>query len=108
MPTSSASNLNLPFTLLALVSVLVLAWFIIRLLARIGIGKTSSNSRLRIRQSVPIGARERLVLLEFDGNEYLLGVTAGSISVLERNIVAVSPLPPDQHTVTPSPHSDSK
>ncbi len=85
---------SLPFTLLALVSVLLLAWVVVHILARLGVGKSTGDSRMRIVQSLPTGARERVVLLEFDGKQYLLGVTAGGISVIERRSVPDNGKPP--------------
>ncbi len=97
MPLDSVGSL--PFTILALATVLVLAWFVVRILARLGVGKSAGNTRMRIIQSLPTGARERIVLLEFDGKQYLLGVTAGGISVLERRAGTASDdvIPPLSH-----------
>ena len=96
---------SLAFTVLALVFVLVLAWFAVRILARLGVAKSTGSSRMRIIQSLPTGARERIVLLEFDEKQYLLGVTAGGISVLERRTVpasedAVPPLSNTENSTT--------
>ena len=76
---------TLLITLLALVFVLVLAWLAIKLLARSGaVAMTGRNGRLRLVQSVPVGARERIVLLEVDGEEWVVGVSAGSVTRLDR------------------------
>lgn len=79
---------SLLFTLLALVLVLVLAWFAIRMLAQISGGKLR-NGRVKVTHTVPLSARERLVLVEFDDQEYFLGVTANGISVIEKKPAAV-------------------
>ena len=110
MPLDSVGSL--PFTILALVTVLVLAWFVVRVLARLGVGKSSGSSHMRIIQSLPAGARERIVLLEFDGKHYLLGVTAGGISVLERRAGtapddAVPPLSDIEHIASQRPPDSS-
>jgi len=81
---------SLLFTLLALVFVLVIAWFAIRLLARIGMGKTGGG-RLRILQTVPVGTRERLVLVRFDNQDYLIGVTTGGMTVVDTHDALHSP-----------------
>lgn len=70
------------FTLLALVLVLVLAWLILRGLSKMNITK-SRNGRIEVLDSVPMGTRERLVLVRCDEQEYLLGVTASSITRLD-------------------------
>lgn len=77
-------------TMVALALVLVIAWFAIRLLARGTTGGLARGGRVKVVQSVPVGARERVVLVEFDGRELLLGVTAGRVSVLESGKVRAS------------------
>ena len=102
---------SLPFTVLALVSVLVLAWFVVRMLARLGVGKSADSTRMRIVQSLPTGARERIVLLEFDGKQYLLGVTTGGISVLESRAITTSDVaksPVSEIQNIPSQHPPDK
>lgn len=91
---SNGFPVTLLFTILALVFVLILAWFAIRLLAHLASGK-SRNGRLRVSHTMPLGNREKLVLLECDDREYLLGVTANGISLI------------DQWTVDPQPVSQT-
>ncbi|MFK7994294.1 MAG: flagellar biosynthetic protein FliO [Granulosicoccus sp.] len=78
---------SLLFTLLALVLVLVLAWFAIRLIAQLGGGKLSSK-RVKVTHTVPLSARERLVIVECDDQEYFLGVTANGITVINKKPVS--------------------
>ncbi|MBX2825491.1 MAG: flagellar biosynthetic protein FliO [Gammaproteobacteria bacterium] len=75
-------------TILALALVLVLAWLILKALASSGMAKTRSG-RVRITETLPLGTRERLVIVEHDGHEYLLGVSSASVNLLEKK-----PLPP--------------
>lgn len=84
----SSFPLSLLFTVLALVLVLVLAWFAIRLIAQLGGGKLSSK-RIKVTHTVPLTARERLVMVECDDQEYFLGVTANGISVIDKKPAAV-------------------
>jgi len=110
MPIDSVGSL--PFTILALATVLVLAWFVVRILARLGVGKSAGGTRMRIIQSLPVGTRERIVLLEFDGKHYLLGVTTGGISVLERRVGsapddAVPALSDIESIASQNPHNTS-
>ena len=79
---SASFPTTLLVTAVALAFVLALAWLAIRLLARTGAGSLGRGGRLKVMQSVPVGTRERVVLVEFDGEELLLGVTAGRISTL--------------------------
>ena len=75
--------LSLLFTVLALALVLVLAWFAIRLLAKLGTGQMK-NGRIKLTHTLPLGARERLVLVDCDDTTYFLGVTANGISLIDQ------------------------
>jgi len=83
---------SLIMTILALVLVLVLAWFTIKMLARIG-GVSTGGQRIKISQTVAIGAREKLMIVKCDDQEYLLGVTSNTISVLSKNHVPPTEMP---------------
>lgn len=74
--------LTLLFTMAALVLVLVLAWFAIKLLARLSQGKAGSAG-MRITSTLQLGSRERLMIVEHDDREYVLGVTPTSISLID-------------------------
>ena len=74
------------FTLLALVFVLILAWFAIRLLSQVSGGKLKGG-RIKLTHTLPIGAREKIMLVECDDKAYLLGVTANGISVIDERKV---------------------
>ena len=83
-------GLELFVTVAALVAVLVLAWFAIRSLAQVA-GTRGGAGRMRLLQSTAVGSRERIVLLSFDGHEYLLGVTPGGINLLDKRSAADDP-----------------
>lgn len=72
--------------LLALAFVLVLAWVAIRVLKRLQYGpaKASDAEALAFVRAMPVGARERVVVMHYRGEEWVLGVTAGGISLLSR------------------------
>lgn len=75
--------------LTALAFVCALAWGVLRLLrGRLGRGGASAgpadDSTLRFVRALPLGARERVVLLDHRGERWMLGVTAGGISLLAR------------------------
>lgn len=76
--------ITLLMTLLALILVLVLAWFSIRMLTRMA-GKAQSGNRIRINQTVVVGSRERLMLVQCNDREYFLGVTSHSITLLDEH-----------------------
>jgi len=77
---------NFPTTLLltifALAIVLVVAWLILRGLASMGVAQ-NKNGRLKVVENVPVGTRERIVVLQFKSKEYLIGVTANGMIQLD-------------------------
>jgi flagellar protein FliO/FliZ len=78
---------------LALGFVLGLAWGAIWLLKKLqdrqmGVsGEPDPRDNIRFIRSLPLGQRERVTLIEMDGERLLLGVTAGGISLLARSPV---------------------
>jgi flagellar protein FliO/FliZ len=80
--------LNLASTVVALAFVLLLAWVLIRGWRRLqrfsGPGATAEADALRFVRALPVGARERVVLVDHAGERWMLGVTAGGISLLAR------------------------
>ena len=84
--------------LIALAFVLVLAWLALRLLKRLQVGRLSPQAvdAPRFVRALPVGARERVVVMHYRGEEWVLGVTAGGISLLARDPVArPAPAPSD-------------
>ena len=79
---------------LALAIVLAVAWFSLRLLARMQAstsGPGGGPATLRFLRALPVGARERLVVVAYHGEELLVGVTAGQITVIDRRPLAPPP-----------------
>ena len=72
--------------LLALAIVLGLAWVVLKVMrARMqpGVPKGSSGDEaLRFVRALPVGAKERVVIVEHRGARWMLGVTAGGISTI--------------------------
>ena len=93
--TGSATLASIFATLLALAFVLGLAWAAIRLLkwwqdrSLVGDASAGGDRALRFLRALPVGTRERVMLIEAEGERMLIGVTAGGISLLAR-----WPLPP--------------
>lgn len=80
--------LSLASTLLALALVLLLAWGVLKLLKRTAFGQgAAADDAPKVRRAVSLGARERLVVVEHRGVEYLLGVTAAQVSVVDRRVL---------------------
>jgi flagellar protein FliO/FliZ len=78
--------------LIALAFVLALAWVAIRLLKRMQYGRSTraGGEVLTFVRALPVGARERVVVVHYRGEEWVLGVTAGGISLLGRGAVPVT------------------
>jgi flagellar protein FliO/FliZ len=72
--------------LLALAIVLALAWVVLRVMrARMqpgGVRGGGQDDTLRFVRALPVGAKERVVIVEFRGARWMLGVTAGGISTI--------------------------
>jgi len=85
-------------TLLALAFVGGLAWVSIALLKRLQQGRGKgrpAESELRFVRALPVGAKERVVVVQYGGEEWVLGVTAGGISLLSKQpLPAPTPSPP--------------
>jgi flagellar protein FliO/FliZ len=85
--TIGAALSGLLGTIIALAVVLGLAWVSLRALRRWqdrGLGGRDGTAERQIRfvRALPVGQRERLVLVEAEGELMLVGVTPGSISLL--------------------------
>lgn len=89
-------------TVIALLIVLALAWGALRLLKymqdrQLGGGAAIDPQALRFLRALPVGQRERVMLIEAEGDRLLIGVTAGGISLLARWPAGTAParLPDD-------------
>ena len=85
--TLGAALSGLLGTVIALAIVLGLAYVSLRLLRRWqdrGMGREPGEPerRLRFVRALPLGQRERLVLVEAEGELMLIGVSGGSVSLL--------------------------
>jgi flagellar protein FliO/FliZ len=73
--------------LLALGVVIALAWVALRLLRdrlqpRVKPGAVGGDDMLRFVRALPVGAKERVVIVEHRGARWMLGVSAGGISTI--------------------------
>lgn len=78
---------SLATTALALVFVLALAWLLLRGLKRLqqrGGLRGGQTDAPQVMQSVGLGPRERLMTVHWRGRDYLLGVTAASVTLIDR------------------------
>lgn len=72
--------------LLALAFVIALAWIVLRVMrARLQPRAASAGTTddgLRFVRALPVGAKERVVIVEHRGERWMLGVTTGAISTI--------------------------
>lgn len=79
-PFSTAALLQVLFGLLFVVAlILVLAWF-----ARRTMGVPAAGQHMRVIGGIPLGARERAVLVQVGQEQLLLGVAPGRVTLLCR------------------------
>lgn len=76
---SGSHLLSVTFALFFIVLLIVaVSWFI----RRFGSGVFASNPHMKILAAMPLGTRERVILVEVGGQQLLLGVTASQINTL--------------------------
>lgn len=68
--------------LLGLIFVLGLVFAAAWLMRRVGPGTFVAGNQMKVLAAMPLGTRERVVLLEVGGQQLLLGITATSINTL--------------------------
>jgi len=97
------------FTVLALAFVLLLAWLFLFSLKRFTKGHVQKTP-LHIVQTLPLGGRERLLVVRYGMQEYVLGVTAHSIQVIDKRWLSqrlTSPAaPPPAHAAVVAAMTD--
>ena len=72
-------------TTLALAFVLALAWLFLRLLTRATTMRSvDGRTPPQVVQAVPLGGRERLIVVRDGDHEYVLGVTAANVSLIDK------------------------
>lgn len=78
-PFNSGSLMQLLSGLILVVTLIfVLAWFVRRFT-----GLPGQNRALKVVASVPLGTREKLVLVQAGGKQLLLGVAPGRVNLIE-------------------------
>ena len=78
---------------------LALAWLMLRWLRRSPLRSAAAQGP-RVLRAVSLGTRERLVVVQHHDTEYLLGVTAASVSVIERRRIVDAV--PDASSIDPT------
>jgi len=70
--------------LAGLAAVLAVVLVLAALLRRVNLLKPAGGGRLKILETLPLGTREKLVLVEVDGEPLLIGLAPGRIEALHR------------------------
>ncbi|HEY7772668.1 MAG TPA: flagellar biosynthetic protein FliO [Marinagarivorans sp.] len=68
---------------LALIVVVGLIFAVAALLKRAGLSSLNRGKQLVLRESLSVGAKERLVVVDFAGESLLLGVASGKVSLVK-------------------------
>ena len=71
------------FVVFALALVSLFAWLVFRAMKSLQPSKYK-NGKIEVLASIPVGARERVMIVQHRETEYVLGVTSGGISVLDK------------------------
>ena len=79
--------INFAASALALLLVLVLAYYVIKAGAKFN-GMKQRGNGIQVLESTAIGSRERLVVVSYNNQRYLLGVTGQSVSVVDKHEIS--------------------
>ena len=81
-PPKIGSGGHLLNVALGLIAIIALIFALSHFVKRFGSGTFSGNSQLKILSSMPLGTRERIVLIDAGGQQLLLGITPTNINTL--------------------------
>lgn len=81
-PPKIGSGGHLVNVVLGLIAIIALIYALSQFVKRFGGGTFSGNSQLKILSSMPLGTRERIVLIDAGGQQLLLGITPTNINTL--------------------------
>lgn len=87
---------------LGLIAIIALIFVLSAFVKRFGPGTFSTNAQLKILSSMPLGTRERIVLIDAGGQQLLLGITPTNINTLH---VFSDPIVIDSKSAAPSDFS---
>lgn len=79
-PTSASTFANMLGGLLVVIAIIFLLVYLIKRFNLV----PSSSGVIKTLAVTPLGQKERVVLVELDGQQYLLGVTAQQISMIDK------------------------
>lgn len=78
---ATTSPLNMMLGLLFLLGLVALAWWFVK---RTGGAQWQGARAMKVVASLPVGARERVMLIEVGGQQVLVGVAPGRVNLLHR------------------------
>ena len=76
------SGRHLLSVILGLLAIVIFIFFLSWFVKRFSLGDFSANTNLKVVASLPLGTRERLLVVDVGGQQILLGVSAAGISNL--------------------------
>jgi flagellar protein FliO/FliZ len=95
----AASVVQMVFSLIAVVAIILgLAW----MTRRMQLMRGAAGSELSVRASLPVGLKERVVIVEAQGQQFLIGVAPGQVSILK----ALGPAPQEPAGRVPGSSAD--
>jgi flagellar protein FliO/FliZ len=74
---------ELLFVVLALIFVVLMAWLLLKGLKGLHT-QHGDGTRLKLLLTLSVGTRERLVVVNYREHEYLIGITHGSVNLLDK------------------------
>lgn len=80
-PVIAADPMNMVWGIIFLAALVAAAWWLIR---RSGGLQLQGGRGMKVVASLALGPRERAVLIEIAGEQWLLGVASGSVTLLHR------------------------
>lgn len=80
-PVVATNPMNMILGLLFLLTIVGAGWWLVR---RAGGLQINQGSGLKVVAALTVGPRERVVLVELAGEQWLLGVAPGSVNLLHR------------------------
>jgi len=75
--------LSIIFTIIALLFLLILAWFVLKFIANTYKTRVA-NGEISVLSTYALGAKQHLYVVNFRNTDYFLGVTGERIEVLDR------------------------
>ena len=92
---------ELLFAIIALVAVITLAWLVIKAIKKVHTFQHQGNP-LKTELILPLGSRERIMVVSYKNTEYIVGVTPDSINLIDKQPVTqdnalVDDKPPHNH-----------